>query len=446
MRAMRQGVLRIVGWSALSAVWIGIAYWRSVVPVPLSPTWSLTLEADQFGLGWTADGDFAVGKRTENGRWVRGPLEFLRGGDGEAFREILDSGDEVLRTHLGVRSVLVVRRGGQHFAVDTVTGQVLDELPLKGEMGWALAADGERKLAYLDGETLRMRDLDAREELWASEGHQFGAIPATREFVIGVPNPPSDGGAMSNRHVILNAHTGQPDPRFEDLQGTLYATPSPDRKWLAVKTVSDFRVYDGTTGELRRRVPAHPDERHTFSPDGRELFASYLCKNQKIVTARWSIETGELLAPAPMEGLSEGAAARVFSSDGRHVLESRALKWSERNRILVWLESLGFRIPNGRADSAEVVHLADVNTSRRLGWVVGGHGFVWHPDGASFRLEESGRWVRVYRVPPERDWVRLFHWSVWPLAGFWLAVQLVSRSWSWLRSRRGWRQLENAAS
>ncbi|MBX3442658.1 MAG: hypothetical protein KF774_09625 [Planctomyces sp.] len=430
--------MRALRWGVLGAVWIGLVVWAWRETVPLPPTWTREFPEGKARLAWTTSGELALGASGSKLRSVRGPIEFLSGRDGQKVRELFSADDEVLTPHGEIDNVLIVNRGGRWQAVDARTGDERDELPVEQSTAWAVPADRGRKVLYIDGRTMRMRDIEARRELWASDGYEWGCVAATADLIVAVPQIRPDAPAVRqpNAHVIVDARNGQLDPRFADVQGIMIAFPSPDQRWLAIKTFTELLVYNAATAELRLSIPAHPSEFHRFSPDSLHVVIDYPMQGGGLSTARWDIAEGTELIPPPAVGRAAGDGARLVSPDGRYALEIISLDASQPRWINAWLRTMPILARFQLPDTKNVIHLTAAHTGRRLGSIDGHRHAQWQADGSAFRMDDNHKFVSMYPVPPVRNWGWLIHRCVWPLAGFWLAVQLVSRSWSWLRTGR----------
>ncbi|MBX3442657.1 MAG: hypothetical protein KF774_09620 [Planctomyces sp.] len=420
--------MRALRWGVLGAAWIGLACWTWLTFTPLPPAWTLQIPSGQMLLGTTMDGEFAL---AHGGQFeMRGPVTFINGRDGRVDREMLTAEDRFPSPYNRVSNGMAVLRDGRLLVVDERTGDVRGELPLDNHLAWAWPLEDRRRFLYLDGSTLRMRDTVADEELWSADGYAPGTYCPSPDFVIAMTAKnvsPTIGRSSASRPgcVILDAHTGQVDPRFAEYSGFSTAFFSSDQNWLGVNRHQEFILFELPSGERKWSVSKAVNANLRFSADCQQVTADYAMDEGRVAVARWDVRTGAELAPPPQIVKVTSYGTREVSPDGRFALEAVTLDHPLLRQINKGISKLPFNISVKLPETRKALSLTDAKTSRRIGFVEGATHGAWLMSGSGYYTSQAGR-LTVYPAPPVRDWARLIHWIVWPLAGSWLLGQLWS--------------------
>ena len=188
----------------------------------------------------------------------------------------------------------------------------------------AVTPDGRRAISASQDQTLRVWDLETREELRILKGHtdSVNAIAVT---------PDGRRAISASQDQTLKVWDLETGEELQTLVGHFHwvnavaVTPN-GRHAISASADKTLKVWDLETGENMRNLVGHNDwiNAVAVTPDGRRVISVSTDK-----TLVWDLETGEQMRT--MEGHKRWVSAMTVTPDGRRVISASA-----DNTLKVW--------------------------------------------------------------------------------------------------------------
>jgi hypothetical protein len=294
--------------------------------------------------------------------------------------------------------------------------------------------DGDSYLLAMDGNVLISRlgwtatafDVQTGKELWSRNGIRSVRTGSATGFELvrvdwqEVPQSQADGRWGKRHCYLVDARTGEPDPRFRNIPRLGWIVNSPDRTKLAVLNGSWVRMFDIATGRPLWASESPQNEAARFSPDGSEFQVPYLIGSHFAGLARWNSVEGRVLESGPTSAI---AHKEPLSPDGRfsvHTVAVRAAPLFLIDALNRWgfyrvaraINRSSYRVIVDNRRQAIVGRLADTESFQEV------HAVVF--DDARQQVCVLGsKTIAWYSLPPRRDWQWLVGWGVGPPLVVW---------------------------
>jgi hypothetical protein len=427
---MNRRLSRRVAWSLGVLAWVGAVCWYWRDSVPLRPTRTVQFPEPVQLLGFSKSGELAICH--DRARPVPelessscGPVELWRFPEGRKVSEVLDRDDVIEGGWIDPSGQLVARRNGQVHLIDLRQPDQAVKLPTTDVriLAFTFVAGG-KQVAYSDGYTIRLFDLETKREAWAADGfiYLFGAGP---DFVSTTYADENSKQWIGSKAAILNLKTGQEDLRFKSLGEIFTVHAQPDSPYAVIENGPSSHICDMRSGVVLWSLPQHGN--FWFDKSGEELCADVPDPSGWFETVRWRTADGTVLVPMPAGPRPMANHRKV--PGGRYAINEIYLRSQVANYVNPWLKRL--KAKTRWPDSQWKRRVVDLQASATVGLIPDSPNAL-SPDGSGFGIHERDR-IDFYSLPPLRSWGWLIRWLFAPPVVFWL----ISVAWSrWRHVRR----------
>lgn len=294
--------------------------------------------------------------------------------------------------------------------------------------------DGDSYLLAMDGNVLISRlgwtatafDVKTGQELWSRKGIHSVRTGSDTGFELvrvdweEVPEPQVVGRPGKRHCYLVDARTGEPDPRFQNIPRLGWIANSPDRTKLAVLNGGWIRMFDVSTGRQLWESESPQNEAARFSLDGSEFQVPYVSGDRFTKLARWESDSGRLLEAGPTGAT---ASQEPLSSDGRFSVQTVAV----REAPLFLIDALnrwGFYRAARAINRSSYRMITDNRRQAIVGRLADTEGFqgvhtVVFDDVRQQVCVMGNTTIAWYSLPPRRNWRWLFGWGAGPLVAIW---------------------------
>ena len=207
--------------------------------------------------------------------------------------------------------------------------------------------------------------------------------------------------------------------------------------------------------------PKFPPVHFHFDATGKEVQLPFMDKDERPRLARWDASTGKVVAalmltfdeprtvtgghPSPggqMVWITEEyfpwtfVEGSILSNDERFILKPSSDAWSRISETLFdlaysleeqfrWLTKWDLTSNFDPTVDEKCRLVVDTRSGRSVGHIVGE--LIHQPVDRSYFVVHYGNSLRVYSIPPPRDWNWLFMWAFTPPLAFCVTVRLATR-------------------
>jgi hypothetical protein len=433
---------------AISAAWFTVTWWYWDTTIPIEPLRVMALDG-RLAMFLAGPSDTVLLHRQGKGvlpeyRWrtdrrfverqvPTGPLQVCDLETGRMLSECLDGHDQILSVSFSEPVRAAVVRGDHLRVVEIGDGRSRWEVPLDRLEYVQFRSQGRILLAQR-GRTLTAYDTETGSVIWTrpistTRDYRSGPDGRMELFVVRIPTiemigtPGKQREVSSGKHMLYDARTGEPDPRFPEFSQPPTLSLSPDGRWLAIDTLPMGRdIFDAETGKRLWTLSGRQTTSHfmSFSPGGDELRMPYLSVDQRLGQARWNAADGAVLAEIS-RGASSIPAVYVGKNEAVYQVTVRGKMWYPV--IQKVFEKLGlWSLNKPLTDRRTISYLADRESGATFGVLPElEQGIIATPDGRGFAMLTPTRML-YFELPPLRNWMWLWMRGLVPPVVVWVGV------------------------